>query len=161
MSSDNTAKIPANPCLRPSSKNSSSEDTANTHTVPTGNIHESCTSNKRVFVISTIIQNTTTERVPEFRARKQQSAQQHVKIVPKTAAERAREYRSRKRKRKNKDHGPSSENNVLDSSICENSTECVFLIDKTTDKRIPKTSKERTREYRARKKIQRFANKGL
>ena len=50
--------------------------------------------------------------------------------------------------KKEKDHGPSSENNVWDSSTCENSNKCVFVIYKITiDKRISKTSKERTRYY--------------
>ena len=44
MSSDHTAEMLANPGLRPSSKHSSSEDTANMPTVWTGDIHESCST---------------------------------------------------------------------------------------------------------------------
>ena len=36
---------------------------------------------------------------------------------------------------------------MLDSSKCEYSNEYVFVIEKTIDIRIPKTGKERTREY--------------
>ena len=124
------------------SKSSSSDDTAKMLTVSTGDTNEACTSDQRVFVVNEIIPKTTVEQVPEDRAGKQQSAEKRVEKIPKTAAERAREYRARKRKEQNNDSEPSSKDNVLESSMCANSNECEFSIDKMIDEKIPKTSTE-------------------
>ena len=61
--------------------------------VSTGDINEPNKSNQRVFMVNKIIPKTTTERVRQFRVRKQQIAQENVQI----RTDRSREYKVRKR----------------------------------------------------------------